>query len=60
LIDLIPLVGKGSSNVPVLSLGNIGAGVALNVGGVGSIKLVLRLDDLSWDDNFTSSNDDLV
>jgi len=41
-------------------LGDVGAGVALNVGGVGGIKSVLRFDDLSWDDNFTGSNNDLV
>jgi hypothetical protein len=60
LIDLILLVGEGSSNVPVLALGDGFVGVALNVGGVGSIKSVLGLDDLSWDDLFSSSNNDQV
>jgi hypothetical protein len=60
LIDLILLVGKGSSNVPVLALGDGFVGVALNVGGVGSIEGVLGLDDLSWDDLFSSGNNDQV
>jgi hypothetical protein len=59
LIDLISLVGEATGNVPVLILGNIGAGVARNVGGVGSIKLELRFDNLSRDDNNSSSTDGL-
>jgi hypothetical protein len=60
LIDLISLVGEAAGNVPDLILGNISLGGTRNVGGVGSIHCVLRLDDLSWDDSFSSSNNDLV
>jgi hypothetical protein len=59
LVDFISLVGEGSSDVPVLWLSNVGLGVAFNVGGVGSIESVHGLDDLSWDDLFSSGNDDL-
>ena len=56
LRDLIFLVGDTTGNVPYLGLIDISVGVALNVGGVGSIHLEGRLDDLSWDHLFSSSN----
>jgi hypothetical protein len=60
LIDFVLLVSDGTSNVPVLSLVNSVVGVGFNVRSVGGIENVGSLDNLSWDDLFTSSNDVLV
>lgn len=60
LVDFISLVGEGTSHIPVLVLGDTDGRVRFNVGGVGGIKNIAGLDDLSWDDLFSSSNDVLV
>ena len=60
LIDFILFVGKATRDIPVLLLSDRWVGVALNVGGVGSIEHIWGLDNLSWDHLFSSSNDDLV
>jgi hypothetical protein len=57
LVDLIFLVGEGTSHIPVLNLAGSNGVVGGSDGGVSGIENVVGVDDLSWDHLFTCSND---